>query len=84
MMTAVPLGLGFNLEDRDVCKCIVPLGHGSTLNSRRDSSSENDPNRTLTCKGPICTATDNDMRTSSPFAMMNFVGFDLTLSVRWY
>ncbi|GFX38064.1 uncharacterized protein TNCV_3836631 [Trichonephila clavipes] len=38
-LTAVPLGLGFNLgEDMDFCKCIVPSRHGSTLNSRRAAS----------------------------------------------
>ncbi|GFW38031.1 hypothetical protein TNCV_834711 [Trichonephila clavipes] len=32
-------GLGSNPgEDRDVCKCIVPLRHGGTLNSRRVAS----------------------------------------------
>ncbi|GFV91217.1 uncharacterized protein TNCV_897381 [Trichonephila clavipes] len=32
----VPLGLSLNPgEDMDVCKCIVPSRHGSTLNSRR-------------------------------------------------
>ncbi|GFX29137.1 uncharacterized protein TNCV_3216721 [Trichonephila clavipes] len=36
MLTAVPWGLGSNLEeDMDVCKCIVPLRHESTLNSCR-------------------------------------------------
>ncbi|GFW77334.1 uncharacterized protein TNCV_924501 [Trichonephila clavipes] len=39
MLTAVPLGLGSNLgEDMDVCKCIVPLRLGGTLNSRRAAS----------------------------------------------
>ncbi|GFV77567.1 uncharacterized protein TNCV_1070961 [Trichonephila clavipes] len=38
-MTAVPLGLGSNPgEDMDVCKCIVPLLRGGTLNSRRAAS----------------------------------------------
>ncbi|GFY24338.1 uncharacterized protein TNCV_1013871 [Trichonephila clavipes] len=38
-LTAVPLGLGSNPgEDMDVCKCIVPLRHGATLNSRRAAS----------------------------------------------
>ncbi|GFY16793.1 uncharacterized protein TNCV_4337941 [Trichonephila clavipes] len=38
-LTAVPLGLGSNPEeDMDVCECIVPSGHGSTLNSRRAAS----------------------------------------------
>ncbi|GFV89937.1 hypothetical protein TNCV_4642801 [Trichonephila clavipes] len=37
-LTAVPKGLGSNPgEDRDVCKCIVPLRHGSSLNSRKSS-----------------------------------------------
>ncbi|GFW28853.1 uncharacterized protein TNCV_201761 [Trichonephila clavipes] len=32
-------GLGSNPgEDMDVCKCIVPLRHGATLNSRRAAS----------------------------------------------
>ncbi|GFT28732.1 uncharacterized protein TNCV_3584671 [Trichonephila clavipes] len=32
-------GLGSNPgEDMDVCKCIVPLRHGGTLNSRRAAS----------------------------------------------
>ncbi|GFX21301.1 cullin-4A [Trichonephila clavipes] len=35
----MPLGLGSNPgEDTDVCKCIVPLRHGDTLNSRRTAS----------------------------------------------
>ncbi|GFX39048.1 cullin-4A [Trichonephila clavipes] len=38
-LTAVPLGLGSNPgEGMDVCKCIVPSWHGSTLNSRRAAS----------------------------------------------
>ncbi|GFW47468.1 hypothetical protein TNCV_4537581 [Trichonephila clavipes] len=38
-LTTVPLGLGSNPgEDMDVCKCIVPSQHGSTLNSRRAAS----------------------------------------------
>ncbi|GFX23893.1 hypothetical protein TNCV_2729981 [Trichonephila clavipes] len=33
------VGLGLNPgEDMDVCKCIVPLWHGGTLNSRRVAS----------------------------------------------
>ncbi|GFV79203.1 uncharacterized protein TNCV_1817501 [Trichonephila clavipes] len=33
-------GMGSNpREDRDVCKCIVSLWHGGTLNSRRVASS---------------------------------------------
>ncbi|GFW19897.1 hypothetical protein TNCV_3562001 [Trichonephila clavipes] len=33
------VGLGSNPgEDMDVCKCIVPLRHGGTLNSRRAAS----------------------------------------------
>ncbi|GFV08203.1 uncharacterized protein TNCV_326381 [Trichonephila clavipes] len=40
MLTAVPLGLGSNPgEDMDICKCIVPSRHGSTLNSHRAASS---------------------------------------------
>ncbi|GFU76230.1 hypothetical protein TNCV_527101 [Trichonephila clavipes] len=36
---AVALGLGSNSgEDMDVCKCIGPLRHGGTLNSRRAAS----------------------------------------------
>ncbi|GFV61071.1 uncharacterized protein TNCV_1972461 [Trichonephila clavipes] len=39
MLTAVPKGLGLNPgEDMDVCKCIVPLRQGGTLNSRRAAS----------------------------------------------
>ncbi|GFV14492.1 hypothetical protein TNCV_166191 [Trichonephila clavipes] len=39
MLTAVPQGLGsIPEEDMDVCKCIVPLWHGGTLNSRRATS----------------------------------------------
>ncbi|GFU68695.1 hypothetical protein TNCV_309101 [Trichonephila clavipes] len=35
-LTAMPLGLGSNPgEDMDVCKCILPLRHGCTLNNRR-------------------------------------------------
>ncbi|GFU06303.1 hypothetical protein TNCV_4765961 [Trichonephila clavipes] len=35
-LTAVPQGLSSNPgENMDVCKCIVPLRHGGTLNSRR-------------------------------------------------
>ncbi|GFT40041.1 transmembrane channel-like protein 7 [Trichonephila clavipes] len=35
-LTAVLLGLGSNPgEDMDVCKCIVPLRHGGTLNSHQ-------------------------------------------------
>ncbi|GFU79891.1 hypothetical protein TNCV_577711 [Trichonephila clavipes] len=35
-LTAVPQGLGSNVgEGMDVCKCIVPLLHGGTLNSRQ-------------------------------------------------
>ncbi|GFU42799.1 uncharacterized protein TNCV_3139841 [Trichonephila clavipes] len=35
-LTAVPKGLGSNPgEGMDVCKCIVPLRQGDTLNSRR-------------------------------------------------
>ncbi|GFT76084.1 uncharacterized protein TNCV_1255641 [Trichonephila clavipes] len=31
--------MGLNpVEDMDVCKCIVPLRHGGTLNSRRAAS----------------------------------------------
>ncbi|GFV46531.1 uncharacterized protein TNCV_3234181 [Trichonephila clavipes] len=38
-LTAMPWGLGSNPgEDMDVCKCIVPLWHGGTLNSRRAAS----------------------------------------------
>ncbi|GFU70282.1 uncharacterized protein TNCV_904241 [Trichonephila clavipes] len=38
-LTVVPLGLGSNPgEDMDVFKCIVPLRHGCTLNSRRAAS----------------------------------------------
>ncbi|GFU55056.1 uncharacterized protein TNCV_425631 [Trichonephila clavipes] len=38
-LTVVPLGLGsLPGEDMDVCKCIVPSWHGSTLNSRRSAS----------------------------------------------
>ncbi|GFX41251.1 hypothetical protein TNCV_2219491 [Trichonephila clavipes] len=38
-MTVVPLGQGSNTgEDMDICKCIVPLRHGGTLNSRRGAS----------------------------------------------
>ncbi|GFX81256.1 uncharacterized protein TNCV_1828931 [Trichonephila clavipes] len=36
---AICLGLGSNPgEDMDVCKCIVPLRYGATLNSRRVAS----------------------------------------------
>ncbi|GFX96178.1 membrane metallo-endopeptidase-like 1 [Trichonephila clavipes] len=36
---AVPLDLGSNAgEDMSVCKCVVPLRHGGTLNSRRATS----------------------------------------------
>ncbi|GFW47681.1 hypothetical protein TNCV_2828731 [Trichonephila clavipes] len=39
MLTAVPLGLGSNpVEGMDVCKCIVPMRHGSTLSSCRAAS----------------------------------------------
>ncbi|GFV42990.1 uncharacterized protein TNCV_2661851 [Trichonephila clavipes] len=39
VLTAVPLGLGSNPEeDMEVCKCIVPSLHGSTLNSHRAAS----------------------------------------------
>ncbi|GFU26392.1 uncharacterized protein TNCV_2507101 [Trichonephila clavipes] len=39
MLTAVPQGLGLNPgEDMDVYKCIVPLQHGGTPNSRRAAS----------------------------------------------
>ncbi|GFU16508.1 hypothetical protein TNCV_836721 [Trichonephila clavipes] len=35
-LAAVPLGLGSNSgEGMGVCKCIMPLWHGSTLNSSR-------------------------------------------------
>ncbi|GFX89214.1 uncharacterized protein TNCV_1339131 [Trichonephila clavipes] len=35
----MPQGLGSNPgKDMDVCKCIVPLRHGGTLNSRRAAS----------------------------------------------
>ncbi|GFT57939.1 uncharacterized protein TNCV_2768471 [Trichonephila clavipes] len=35
----MPKGLGSNPgEDMDVCKCLVPLRHGGTLNSRRTAS----------------------------------------------
>ncbi|GFW97746.1 hypothetical protein TNCV_1425091 [Trichonephila clavipes] len=35
----MPWGLGSNRgEDMDVCKCIVPLRHGGTLNSHRAAS----------------------------------------------
>ncbi|GFV01830.1 uncharacterized protein TNCV_2550841 [Trichonephila clavipes] len=35
----MPLGLGSNPgEDINVCKCIVPLRHGGTLNSRQAAS----------------------------------------------
>ncbi|GFU61421.1 uncharacterized protein TNCV_845571 [Trichonephila clavipes] len=35
----MPWGLGSNPgEDMDVCKCIVPLQHGVTLNSHRAAS----------------------------------------------
>ncbi|GFX81654.1 hypothetical protein TNCV_4644931 [Trichonephila clavipes] len=35
-LTAEPLGLGSNFgKSMDVCKCIVPLWHRDTLNSRR-------------------------------------------------
>ncbi|GFV28449.1 uncharacterized protein TNCV_3984001 [Trichonephila clavipes] len=35
----MPYGLGSNPgEDMDVCKCIVPLRHGGTLNSRQAAS----------------------------------------------
>ncbi|GFT07505.1 hypothetical protein TNCV_2751781 [Trichonephila clavipes] len=38
-LTAMPYGLGSNPEeDMDVCKRIVPLRHGGTLNSRRAAS----------------------------------------------
>ncbi|GFV37694.1 uncharacterized protein TNCV_2708091 [Trichonephila clavipes] len=38
-LTAVKKGLGLNPgEGMDVCKCIVPLRHGSTLNSCRVAS----------------------------------------------
>ncbi|GFW81032.1 uncharacterized protein TNCV_4804001 [Trichonephila clavipes] len=39
MLTAVPKGLGSTPgEGMDICKCIVPSLHGSTLNSRRVAS----------------------------------------------
>ncbi|GFV13120.1 uncharacterized protein TNCV_4070601 [Trichonephila clavipes] len=39
MLTAVPQRLGSNSgEDMVVCKCIVPMRHGGTLNSRRVAS----------------------------------------------
>ncbi|GFV04091.1 uncharacterized protein TNCV_917131 [Trichonephila clavipes] len=39
MLTAVPWGQGSNPgEDMDICKCVVPLRHGGTLNSRRVAS----------------------------------------------
>ncbi|GFV65507.1 uncharacterized protein TNCV_1737441 [Trichonephila clavipes] len=39
MLTEVPKGLGSKPgEDKDVCKCIVPLRHGGTLNTRRAAS----------------------------------------------
>ncbi|GFW33284.1 hypothetical protein TNCV_2859611 [Trichonephila clavipes] len=37
-----------------------------------------EPKRTVTCK--VLKATDNDKRTSSPFATMNIVDLDLTSS----
>ncbi|GFT26438.1 cullin-4A [Trichonephila clavipes] len=38
-LTAVALGLGSNPgEDMDICECIEPSSHGSTLNSRRTTS----------------------------------------------
>ncbi|GFY06964.1 hypothetical protein TNCV_4090661 [Trichonephila clavipes] len=38
-LSAVPLGQGSNpVEGRNVCKCIVPLSHGGTLNSRRPTN----------------------------------------------
>ncbi|GFS95953.1 hypothetical protein TNCV_4277461 [Trichonephila clavipes] len=39
MLTAVPLGQDSNAEeDLDICKCIVPLQDGGTLNSRREAN----------------------------------------------
>ncbi|GFV27891.1 hypothetical protein TNCV_1841631 [Trichonephila clavipes] len=39
MLTAVPQGLRSSPgEDMDICKCIVPLRHGGSLNSRRAAS----------------------------------------------
>ncbi|GFW33298.1 hypothetical protein TNCV_2859751 [Trichonephila clavipes] len=39
MLTAVPWSLGSNPgEDMDICKCIVPLWHGVTPNSRQATS----------------------------------------------
>ncbi|GFW10969.1 uncharacterized protein TNCV_4459441 [Trichonephila clavipes] len=39
MLARFGKGLGSNPgEDRDACKCIVPLQHGGTLNSRRAAS----------------------------------------------
>ncbi|GFU44524.1 uncharacterized protein TNCV_1506411 [Trichonephila clavipes] len=39
MLIAVPLGPNSNPgENMDVCKCIVPLWHGGTLNSRQAAS----------------------------------------------
>ncbi|GFY14807.1 hypothetical protein TNCV_648501 [Trichonephila clavipes] len=40
-----------------------------------------EPKRTVTCM--VIKATANDRRILSPFALMNFVGLDLTLSDRW-
>ncbi|GFX06589.1 uncharacterized protein TNCV_3018231 [Trichonephila clavipes] len=38
-LTAVPKGLGSNSgDDMDICKCIVPLRYGGTINSRQAAS----------------------------------------------
>ncbi|GFW56106.1 uncharacterized protein TNCV_106521 [Trichonephila clavipes] len=57
----MPKGLGSNPgEDMDVCKCIVPLRHWGTLNSRRAAS-------------PLVSLVDGEERWEAPDHLQGFL-----------